>query len=110
MNLSIDDICRSYLRRAIPLESLRDWLALYQWDLSKYDTDLADDLDVVLVHFDDSYIDEISLRTHIAESLERRSVQYVSLDFSSQEPIHIAGSDRPSTTSTETLDVVLVVA
>lgn len=111
MNLAIEVICRLYLRSVLSLQHLRDWLALYQWDLSDYDTNLATDLNVVLVHFDDGHIDEVSLRARIAEFLERRSLPYVRLDLVDEEFITLQKTRHPITASTgHTVSVVATIA
>ena len=77
MTTSIQDVYGQYLKREIPLDQVRDWLALNQWDLSGPDRDLADEADVALVHLDDGYSNEESLRVRLSLVLEQYSSQTV---------------------------------
>jgi len=86
MNLSIEDIYRMYLKRNIALDRLRDWLALYQWGLSEYEQELADEADVALAHLDDGFIDEESLRLRFQAALEHHTYSVASIDITEVQP------------------------
>lgn len=73
MTTSITDITRGTLSDEVSLEDLRDWLALYQWDLSDHDKEFADELDVALTFLDDGYIDKESFRATLSLALRRRT-------------------------------------
>ena len=65
-------IIQQYLRRDASLADLREWLAVYQWDLPRYAKKLAGILDIELAHLDDGYINENSLRDSLTSLLEIR--------------------------------------
>ena len=99
MTASILEMFRLYLRREASLDDLREWLALNQWDLSAEDEELADDVDVALVHLDDGYIDEQFLRHQLAYVLERHTVATVVLSFQvSQDFVRYGPQIQKSTT------------
>jgi hypothetical protein len=81
MTTSIVDIYRSFLSGGASLDELRDWLALYQWQLSEGEEDLADEADVALTHLDDGYSDEFDLRLRLGVVLERYQSTNQSLVF-----------------------------
>lgn len=112
MTISIEDICRLYLKRDIQLAELRDWMALYQWDLSDYYREFADDIDVALAHLDDAYIDEDSLRSHLRSLLERRNMQVAKYEFELKDilPSPFTLHSLTSTSETPTQRVAKVVA
>ena len=69
---SIVGIIQQYLRRDVSLADLREWLAVYQWDLPRYAKTLAAILDVEVAYLDDGYINENSLRCRLTSLLEIR--------------------------------------
>lgn len=96
MTPSIQQLYREYLRRETPLEKVRDWLALNQWELHGLEEELADEVDVALAHLDDGYGDEEHLRSRLAFVLAKHTVQTVQLDIlsphASSSPIGTAGA------------------
>ena len=86
MNISIQTLFRQYLRMQGSIADLRDWLALYQWNLSESDQVLADEADVALAHLDDGYGDEVDLRERLALVLERYVINTVYFDFRAYWP------------------------
>ena len=103
MTPSIQQLYREYLRRETPLEKVRDWLALNQWELHGLEEELADEADVALAHLDDGYGDEEHLRSRLAFVLAKNTVQTVSLDVASSHdsssPVGTASAAQMTSTS-----------
>ncbi len=94
------EMFRQYLRREADLDDLREWLALYQWDLSAEDEELADDADVALAQFDDGYITENFLRYRLQYALEARTITVVKLFFGASVSLTSARYSLPNQKST----------
>ncbi|MDO8532700.1 MAG: hypothetical protein Q7T26_11170 [Dehalococcoidia bacterium] len=77
MTLPIEDILRRYLHREVELKRLREWLALFQWDLDAERQALADEADEAIVRFDDGHIREDDVRQWLATVLESYATQTV---------------------------------
>ena len=68
---SIIEMCQKFLSDQASLDELRDWLAVYQWSLKGAEEDLADAIDVAIVHLDDGYSDEYALRYRFVLAIEQ---------------------------------------
>ena len=89
MAISIQELFRQYFRMEGSIAELRDWLALYQWNLSESDQVLADEADVALAHLDDGFSDEVALRERLALVLERDVINTVYFDFRAHWPAQV---------------------
>ena len=105
MNASFQEIVRRYLRKELTLDELRDWLVFNQWDLFEEDQQLADEVDVALIHLDDGYGEEQDLRIRLSMALDRFSMSFAYLELSLErwDLITIAPASCDSTT-TSTFD------
>ena len=68
---SLISVCDAYTSGSGALADVREWLALHQWELEGPLEDLADALDVAIVHLDDGYLDEIQFRQRIEAEVEK---------------------------------------
>ena len=107
MTPSIRQLYREYLRRETPLEKVRDWLALNQWELYGLEEELADEADVALAHLDDGYGAEEHLRSRLAFVLAKHTIQTGQLDIPSP---HDSSSPIGTAGAAQTVSVSLVVA
>lgn len=82
MTLPIEDILRRYLRREVELKRLREWLALFQWDLDAERQALADEADEAIVRFDDGHIREDDIRQWLGTVLESYETQTAHINVS----------------------------
>ena len=103
MTPSIQQLYREYLRRETPLENVRNWLVLNQWELHGLEEELADEVDVALAHLDDGYGDEEHLRVRLAFVLARHTVHTISFDVASphdsSSPLGTAGGAAQMTST-----------
>ena len=91
MTTSILGIVREYLDRTIELASLREWLALNQWDLTGADRNLADDVDVAIAYLDNGYSSEPDFRLNLLSVVLAITTKTVT----SQIPLDITAPKGP---------------
>lgn len=100
MTLQIEDSLRLYLRREVELKHLREWLALFQWDLDAERQALADEADEAIVRFDDGHISEDDVRQWMATVLESYATQTVHVvvpNTDTRRTFYYGASMRPQT-------------
>ena len=66
---SLIEMCRDFLSDRSSLDDLRNWLAVNQWNLDAAEQELADAVDVAIVHLDDGYSENHEMRHRIKLAL-----------------------------------------
>lgn len=103
---SLIETCDAFLKGSSGLENLREWLASNQWELEGPLEDLADSLDVAIVHFDDGYSDFDQLRQRVEAEVEKALTVRVDTVVDSLPPVASSRSDSVDETIFRKLEEV----
>ena len=83
----LEEMLRLYVVGRLSLFEIWDWLAVYQWDLTGVDLELAKEVEDAIVYYNDDFLAEDDVRIWLSTLLEARTTKSVLYSWLTPPPL-----------------------